>query len=359
MIFFLYSGSVMAKKTVQKTKKSISQKTKPQKKSKSAAAKAPAKAKILRPAKPKIMTAEAVKNLSTVRDFIRYAVSTFNEAELFYGHGTFSPYDEAVFLVLESLKLPIEQLEPYLEARLLPAERKRMATLIEKRMTTRKPVPYLLNKMYLQGTPFYVDERVIIPRSYIAELLFNDVAGPVEYPLIEDPFDIETALDLCTGSGCLAILAAQVFPAAEVDAVDLSKDALAVAKINVGNSWVEDRITLHHGDLFAPLKGKRYDLIITNPPYVDAEDMTDLPREFEHEPRMALAGGDDGLDIVRRILKEAPDHLTENGRLICEIGYGRELLESEFPGIPFLWLDTENSQGEVFWLTRDQLVVRS
>lgn len=300
-------------------------------------------------------TKAAIAQLSTVRDFVRYAVSSFNEAELFYGHGTFSPYDEAVFLILESLKLPIEQLEPYLDARLTEAERKKVADLIEKRIITRKPVPYLVNKAYLQGTPFYVDERVIVPRSYIAELLFNDIAGEGPASLIENPYGVGSVLDLCTGSGCLAILAGQVFPNALIDAVDLSPDALEVAKINVENSWVEDRITLHHGDLFAPLQGKTYDLIITNPPYVDLDDMTDMPQEFEHEPRMALTGGDDGLDIVHRIMKEAPDHLNPGGHIVCEIGYGRERLEEAYPDIAFLWLDTENSQGEVFWLSREQL----
>lgn len=307
---------------------------------------------------PSIDTKTAVETLVTVRDFIRYGVSCFNDAELFYGHGTFTPFDEAVFLVLETLKLPVDQLEPYFEAKLLPSERKKIADLIEKRVTTRKPVPYLLNKMYLHGTPFYVDERVIVPRSFIAELLFNEVTSG-EYPLIDNPLEIRRVLDLCTGSGCLAILAAQVFPNAIVDAVDLSSDALEVAKINVENSWVADRITLYNGDLFAPLKGKTYDLIITNPPYVDADDMTDLPREYEHEPRMALAGGKDGLDIVRKIMAQSPDFLEEDGRIICEIGYGRELMEEEYPGTDFLWLDTDDSSGEVFWITRDQLAVRT
>lgn len=304
-------------------------------------------------------TKTAADNLKTVRDFIRYAVSVFNEGEIFLGHGTFSPYDEAVFLVLESLKLPIDQLEPYLDARLLPAERRRVAELIERRVTTRKPVAYLVNKMYLQGTPFYVDERVIVPRSYIAELLFSDIAGEHEHRLIKDPYSVSRVLDLCTGSGCLAILAAQAFPNATVDAVDLSPEALEVAKINVSSSWVEDRITLYQGDLFAPLKDKRYDLIITNPPYVDADDMADIPPEFAHEPRMALAAGDDGMDIVRRIMSEAADHLTANGNIVCEIGYGRDVLEDIYPDIPFLWLDTETSNGEVFWLSRDQLLVRT
>lgn len=307
-----------------------------------------------------------VRELNTVRDFVRYAVSSFNQAELFYGHGTFTPWDEAVFLVLEGLKLPIEQLEPYLDAKLLPPEKKRLVEIIHARVTTRKPLAYLLNKTYLQGVPFYVDERVIVPRSYLADLLVEDVTNNEGFPLIDDVYGIGSVLDLCTGSGCLAILAAHIFPAAEVDAVDLSKDALEVAKINVAASLHAERITLYQGDLFAPLKGKKYDFIITNPPYVDVDDMKDMPAEYQHEPQMALAGislgkgkgsaaGREGIDIVRRILKEAPKHLNEGGRLICEIGYGREALEAAYPNIDFLWLDTENSSGEVFWLTKDQL----
>jgi ribosomal protein L3 glutamine methyltransferase len=317
------------------------------------------------PSKPETKIAavpEPVPDLSalqTVRDFIRYAVSAFGRADLFYGHGTFTPFDEAVFLVLEGLKLPIDQLEPYYDARLLPEEKQRLAELISARVTTRKPTAYLLRRTYLHGVPFYVDERVIVPRSYIADLLYADITGNDELSLIPEPGEIERVLDLCTGSGCLAILAAKIFPNAEVDAVDLSKDALEVAKINVKQAKLEDRVTLYQGDLFAPLKGKKYDFIITNPPYVEAELMEDMPPEYLHEPRMALAAGKDGLDIVRRILTEAPKYLSSEGRLVCEIGYGRENLEKEFDNLPFLWLDTENSQGEVFWLTRDQMNVRS
>ncbi|MBI1216799.1 MAG: 50S ribosomal protein L3 N(5)-glutamine methyltransferase [Alphaproteobacteria bacterium] len=307
----------------------------------------------------KLPPAQAARELSTVRDFVRYAVSRFMRADLFFGHGTFTPFDEAVFLVLEALRLPIDQLEPYLDARLLPEEKKLLADLIDKRVKTRKPTAYLLHKTYLQGYPFYVDERVIVPRSYIAELLFSDVLGQAGYALIENPYGVESVLDLCTGSGCLAILAAELFPNAEVDAVDLSPAALEVAKINVEACPHSDRITLYEGDLFAPVKGKRYDFIITNPPYVDAELMTDMPREYLYEPRMALESGADGLDAVRQILDEAADHLNPGGRIICEIGYGRELLEEEYPGIAFLWLDTESSEGEVFWLTDDQLAVRT
>ncbi|MGY0776321.1 50S ribosomal protein L3 N(5)-glutamine methyltransferase [Azospirillum argentinense] len=299
--------------------------------------------------------ADAATELRTVRDLIRYGVSRFNEADLDYGHGTTNAHDEAVFMVLEGLSLPIDQLDPYVDARLTLAERRKVADLLHARVETRKPASYLLNKAYIQGIPFYVDERVIVPRSYIGEILFSDLIGGDDFTLVEDPTEVERVLDLCTGSGCLAILAAQIFPEAQVDAVDLSADALEVAKRNVADSGFEDRIALHHGDLFAPLKNRKYDVIITNPPYVDAEAMANLPPEFRHEPQMALASGEDGLDIVRHILKEAPKHLTPEGGLLCEFGTGREILEAEYPDLDFFWVETANSFGEVFWLTRDQL----
>lgn len=299
--------------------------------------------------------ADAAIELRTVRDLIRYGVSRFNEADLDYGHGTTNAHDEAVFMVLEGLSLPIDQLDPYVDARLTLAERRKVADLLHARVETRKPASYLLNKAYIQGIPFYVDERVIVPRSYIGEILFSDLIGGDDFTLVEDPTEVERVLDLCTGSGCLAILAAQIFPEAQVDAVDLSADALEVAKRNVADSGFGDRIALHHGDLFAPLKNRKYDVIITNPPYVDAEAMAALPPEFRHEPEMALASGEDGLDIVRRILKEAPRHLTPEGGLLCEFGTGREILEAEYPDLDFFWVETANSFGEVFWLTRDQL----
>nr|WP_211108154.1 50S ribosomal protein L3 N(5)-glutamine methyltransferase [Azospirillum sp. OGB3] len=299
--------------------------------------------------------ADAATELRTVRDLIRYGVSRFTEADLDYGHGTTNAHDEAVFMVLEGLSLPIDQLDPYVDARLTLAERRKVADLLHARVETRKPASYLLNKAYIQGIPFYVDERVIVPRSYIGEILFSDLIGGDDFTLVEDPTEVERVLDLCTGSGCLAILAAQIFPEAQVDAVDLSADALEVAKRNVADSGFEDRIALHHGDLFAPLKNRKYDVIITNPPYVDAEAMAALPPEFRHEPQMALASGEDGLDIVRRILKDAPKHLTPEGGLLCEFGTGREILEAEYPDLDFFWVETANSFGEVFWLTRDQL----
>ncbi|KAA1058518.1 50S ribosomal protein L3 N(5)-glutamine methyltransferase [Azospirillum argentinense] len=299
--------------------------------------------------------ADAATELRTVRDLIRYGVSRFNEADLDYGHGTTNAHDEAVFMVLEGLSLPIDQLDPYVDARLTLAERRKVADLLHARVETRKPASYLLNKAYIQGIPFYVDERVIVPRSYIGEILFSDLIGGDDFTLVEDPTEVERVLDLCTGSGCLAILAAQIFPEAQVDAVDLSADALEVARRNVADNGFEDRIALHHGDLFAPLKNRKYDVIITNPPYVDAEAMANLPPEFRHEPQMALASGEDGLDIVRRILKEAPKHLTPEGGLLCEFGTGREILEADYPDLDFFWVETANSFGEVFWLTRDQL----
>ncbi|WP_084438120.1 50S ribosomal protein L3 N(5)-glutamine methyltransferase [Niveispirillum irakense] len=296
--------------------------------------------------------------LLTVRDFVRYAVSRFNRAGLVHGHGAVTAYDEAVFLVLETLKLPVDQLEPYLDARLMPGERHALAEIINLRVTSRKPAAYLTKRTYIQGVPFYIDERVIVPRSFIGELLFGELfGGEQDFTLVDDVTDVESVLDLCTGSGCLAILAASIFPLATVDAVDLSPDALEVAKINVADHGLEDRVKLYHGDLFKPLKGKKYDLIISNPPYVDAEAMENLPPEYQAEPTMALVGGGaDGMDIVHRILKEAPKYLTNDGGLLVEVGTGRAALEEAYPDADFLWLETELSFGEVFWITRQQLL---
>jgi ribosomal protein L3 glutamine methyltransferase len=285
--------------------------------------------------------------LVTLRDFFRYAVSRFNGANLAFGHGTTNAIDEAAFLLLEALHLPIDTLDPFLDARLLPAERARLLALIEARIATRKPAAYLLNRAYIQGEPFYVDERVIVPRSFIGELLFSGLVG--EGALIENPDEVANLLDLCTGGGSLAILAARVFPHARIDAVDLSADALAVARRNIDAHGLGARITLHEGDLFAPLGARRYDVILTNPPYVETAAIEAFPPEFAAEPRLAHEGGADGLAIVRRILREAPSHLTKNGALICEIGAGRDRLESEFPSLPLIWLDTRESEGEVFF----------
>jgi ribosomal protein L3 glutamine methyltransferase len=308
-------------------------------------AKAPAKR---RPAAAKFPRA-APGELHTLLDFVRYAVSRFVEARLVFAHGTADPVAEAAFLVCEALHLHPDRFEMFATARVTTAEAKTILGLIERRVATRKPAAYLVNKIYMRGLPFYVDERAIVPRSFIGELLEQHFSGE-EGSLIDDPAAITSVLDLCTGSGCLAILASRSFPNARIDAVELSKDALEVAARNVADYALEDRISLRQGDLFKPLRDNRYDLIISNPPYVDAEGMAGLPLECRFEPKLALDGGADGLDIVRRILNEAGKHLTPQGGLLCEIGRGRELLEAAFPHLPLLWLDTEESDGEVFWI---------
>ncbi|HEY0235585.1 MAG TPA: 50S ribosomal protein L3 N(5)-glutamine methyltransferase [Afipia sp.] len=301
--------------------------------------------------RPKVASGE----LLTLLDFMRYAVSRFSEAELVFAHGTTDPVAEAAFIVCEALHLHPDQFEAFATARVTKAEAQKILGLIEKRVTTRKPAAYLLNKIYMRGLPFYVDERVIVPRSFIGELLDSHFNGGSDAALIEDPGAVTRVLDLCTGSGCLAILASQTFYNAHVDAVDISKDALAVAAINVAEYGLQDRVAMHKGDLFAPLGDARYDLIISNPPYVDAQGMADLPPECRHEPQLAFDGGDDGLDVVRRILDEAKAHLTPGGGLLCEIGRGRDVLEDAYPDLPLLWLDTEDSDGEVFWVPADAL----
>ena len=293
--------------------------------------------------------------LLTIRDLVRYGVSRFNAARLTYGHGTATAVDEAAFMVLESLSLPIDELAPWLEARLTTAERARIVDLFEQRIATRRPAPYLLGKAYIQGIPFRVDERVIIPRSYLGEMLLGGTLGAEGLGLIPDPFAITSALDLCTGSGCLAILAAMCFPEAAVDAVDLSADALDVARLNLADHQMEARVRLEQGDLFEPLAGRRYDLIIANPPYVAAAEVAAFPPEYQSEPVLAHHGGPDGLDTVRRILAQAGTYLTAQGGLLCEIGTGRDLIEAEFPNLPFLWIDSEASDGEVFWLNAQDL----
>jgi len=300
--------------------------------------------------------------LLTLLDFVRYAVSRFTEAELVFAHGTTDPVAEAAFLVCEALHLHPDQFEAFATARITSAEGKKILDLIGRRVTTRKPTAYLVNKIYMRGLPFYVDERTIVPRSFIGELLDthfgrqeNEEYDEEDGSLIGDPASIRSVLDLCTGSGCLAILASRNFPNAAIDAVDISKDAIEVATRNVGDYGLQDRLKLYRGDLFKPLGGKRYDLIISNPPYVDAEGMADLPRECRAEPKLAFDGGADGIDIVRRILDEATAHLTPQGGLLCEIGRCRPQLEAAYPQLPLLWLDTADSEGEVFWIAAADL----
>ncbi|HZR75528.1 50S ribosomal protein L3 N(5)-glutamine methyltransferase [Bradyrhizobium sp.] len=310
-------------------------------------AKAAASRSSVAPKPPKVSPGELV----TLLDFVRYAVSRFHEAKLTFAHGTTDPVAEAAFLVCETLHLHPDQFESFATARITAHEARAILDVVSRRVSSGKPAAYLVNKIYMRGLPFYVDERVIVPRSFIGELLDSHFGSDEGEPsLIDDAGAVDNVLELCTGSGCLAVLAARAFPNAQIDAVDISKDALAVAARNVGDHGLQERVMLHRGDLYAPVADRRYDLIIANPPYVDAEGMAGLPRECRAEPKLAFDGGADGLDVVRRILDQASRHLSADGGLLCEIGRCRSALEAAYPQTPFLWLDTEDSEGEVFWL---------
>ena len=288
---------------------------------------------------------QAQCELSTLRDLMRFAVSRFTEAGLFFGHGSDNAWDEAAYLLLHSLHLPIDKLDPYMDARLTTGERTAALELLRRRITERLPASYLTHEAWLGDYRFYVDERVIVPRSHIAELLREQLS-----PWVDDPWAIRHVLDMCTGSGCLAILAAEAFPEATVDAVDLSPDALAVAERNVKDYALEERVRLIQSDAFSAIPREKYDLIISNPPYVNAESMASLPDEYRREPEMALASGPDGLDFVRVLLKEAPHHLTPDGVLVVEIGHNKDELERAFPKLSFVWLDTSAGDRFVFML---------
>lgn len=293
---------------------------------------------------------QAQNELSTLRDLLRFAVSRFTEAGLFFGHGSDNAWDEAAYLLLHSLHLPLDRLEPFLDARLTSDERASALRLVKRRVSERLPAAYLTHEAWLGEHRFYVDERVIVPRSFIAELLREQLT-----PWIDDADQVNNVLDLCTGSACLAIIAAHAFPAALVDAVDLSPAALAVAQRNVVDYQLGERVRLVEGDLFTRLKNRRYDLIIANPPYVDAASMATLPAEYRCEPALALASGTDGLDLTRAILAGARHHLKPGGLLVVEIGHNREALEAAFPETPFTWLDTSAGDQYVFLLPRDEL----
>jgi ribosomal protein L3 glutamine methyltransferase len=289
---------------------------------------------------------------STVRDLLRFAVSRFNQAELSFGHGSANAYDEAAYLILHTLHLPLDLLEPFLDARLSAAEIDAVLNVIERRAAQRVPAAYITQEAWMHGFRFYVDERVIVPRSFIGELLQDGLQ-----PYVEDPEQVSAVLELCTGSGCLAILAAHAFPNADIDAVDLSAPALEVATRNVADYKLDDRVALFEGDLYAPLAERRYDVIISNPPYVNATSMQELPAEYKHEPDMALAGGADGMDIVRRIIAEARNWLTEDGVLVVEIGNERANVEAAFGGLDLVWLSTSAGDDNVFLIQAADLPV--
>jgi ribosomal protein L3 glutamine methyltransferase len=295
------------------------------------------------------MFTEALAHLRTVRDWLRFAVSRFHEAGLAYGQGSTNAFDEAAWLILHTLHLPLDRLDPFLDAVLTPAECESVAQVLRRRIEERIPAAYLTNEAWLGEFRFYVDERAIVPRSYIAELLPQGLE-----PWLGEADNVTRALDLCTGSGCLAVLLALHYPQAQVDATELSADTLDVARRNVAEYGLEERVALKQGDLFADLKGP-YQLIVSNPPYVNAESMAALPEEFRREPQAALAGGEDGLDLVRRILAQAHQRLAKGGVLAMEIGHNRDAVEAAFPDVPFTWLETSGGDGFVLLLERSQL----
>ncbi len=291
------------------------------------------------------------EEILTIRDWLRFTVSRFEEAEIFFGHGTDNSYDEAIWLVMRALHLPLDTVDNFLDARITEQERKYLSSLIERRITERTPTAYLLQEAWLQGFKFYVDERVIVPRSFIAELLQNDLN-----PWIEFSEMVESAADICTGSGCLGILLANSFPNATIDLVDISSDAIEVANINIANYGLEAQINAIESDMFSALQGKTYDLIISNPPYVDAPSMAQLPIEYQREPQLALGSGHDGLDHTHMILSEAAKHLNDDGILIVEIGHNRDALLEAYPDVQFVWLEVSSGDEFVFLLSKNQLL---
>jgi ribosomal protein L3 glutamine methyltransferase len=293
---------------------------------------------------------EAAHQLHTIRDWLRYAVSRFEEGGIFFGHGTQNSFDEAVWLIMAALHLPHDTLENFYDAVITEAERRKLAQLIERRVTERVPTAYLVREAWLGDFKFYVDERVIVPRSFIAELLREQLT-----PWVENPEEVTAAADICTGSGCLAILAAYAFPNAEVDAVDISDNALAVAQRNVSDYGLENQVNLIKSDMLAALKGRQYDVILSNPPYVDAPSMEALPQEYRQEPGLALASGEDGLEHTHNLINHAAQHLHPGGLLVVEIGHNRDVLEAAYPHLPFTWLEVNAGDEFVFLLTREQL----
>lgn len=296
-------------------------------------------------------TASVTATLETVRDYIRWAATSFNKEQVYFGHGSDNAWDEAVFLVLGALNLPWDTDPAVLDSKLVPQERERVCELIDKRCQQRVPVAYLINEAWFAGLPFYVDERVLVPRSPIAELIER---GFTPWLCGDEVTDI---LDMCTGSGCIGIACAMAFPTADVDLVDVSADALDVANINIKRHQLEGRVNTIASDLFAGIpEDKQYDLIVTNPPYVDLRDLSSMPGEYHHEPPLGLGSGDDGLNCIRIILRDAADYLTEYGVLVGEVGNSYEALCEAYPEVPFLWLDLERGGHGVFVLTAGQLL---
>jgi ribosomal protein L3 glutamine methyltransferase len=291
----------------------------------------------------------------TVADLVCASAKRLKHAKLVFAHGTTDPVAEAAFIIGETLGIHPDHIDARAGMPVPPEKLGKIEALLTRRIRTRMPAAYLLKRIYMRGTPFYIDERAIVPRSYLGEILDGELLAGDDLSLIRDADAVSRVLDLCTGSGCLAILAARRFPRAKVDGVELCKDALAVARKNVANHHLQGRVRLLHGDLFAPVKSARYNLIVANPPYVDRKGMRNLPPECRHEPAMAFEGGDDGLAVIRRILDEAGRHLSGNGGLLCEVGRGHKALERAYPDLQFLWLETEDSSGEVFWLDAGQL----
>lgn len=296
-----------------------------------------------------IQACAVVEDLATIQDMMRWAYSYFNTSDLYYGHGYDNAWDEAQQLVLAALYLPADVPEAMYQSRLTLVEKERVIRLIETRLGTRQPVAYLTNSAWFCGSEFYVDERTIVPRSPIGELIMQKFAGLIDH-------EPKRILDMCTGSGCIAIACAQQFLEAEVDAVDLSLDALDVAQINIERHGLAERVFPISSDLFNDIPQDKYDLIVTNPPYVDEEDLDDMPQEFHFEPEMSLGSGTDGLDITKRILAQAADYLTDDGVLVCEVGNSMVHLIEQFPTVPFNWIEFKNGGLGVFSLTRAQLV---
>jgi len=295
---------------------------------------------------------QTTTELLTIRDWLRYAVSRFENSDIFYGHGTDNSYDEAVWLIMGAFHLPHDTLNNFLDAKLTSEERTKLAGFIDERINKHTPTAYLLKEAWLQGYKFYVDERVLIPRSFIAELLVNDSLQPwIEYPEL-----VNNAVDICTGSGCLGVLLADAYPDAQVDVVDISKDAIDVCNINIAKYGLQERMHAIQSDMFTALKGKQYDLIISNPPYVDAPSMAELPAEYRNEPQLALGSGTAGLDHTHTILREASNYLTDDGVLVVEIGHNRDALIEAYPELPFTWLEVSSGDQFVFLLTKEQLL---